>query len=135
MNDESRGTLRALELALDVFDVLETGGLLVVDELEASLHTLLSRKFLSLFASEETNPNQAQMICTTHDTNLLCSEFLRRDQIWFTEKDRFGQTHLYPLTTIRTRNTDNLEKGYLQGRFGAVPFFGTISKLFDPVAA
>ena len=55
---------------------------------------------------------------------------LRRDQVWFTEKDTAGQTHLYPLTDIRTRKGDNIEKGYLQGRFGAIPFAGSISELF-----
>jgi AAA15 family ATPase/GTPase len=128
--DESKGTRRALELSLVVFDIIENGGLLVVDELEASLHTLLSKAFIDLFSSEKSNVGRGQLICTTHDTNLLCSSSLRRDQIWFAEKDTTGQTHLYPLTNIRTRNSDNLERGYLQGRYGAVPFFGNISELF-----
>jgi AAA15 family ATPase/GTPase len=66
---------------------------------------------------------------TTHDTNLLNAPGLRRDQIWFTEKDAAGATHLYPLTDIETRKGDNLEKGYLQGRFGAIPFAGSAADL------
>ena len=76
-----------------------------------------------------TNPHGAQVVATTHDTNNLCSGLLRRDQIWFAEKGHSGSTHLYPLTDISTRNTDNLEKGYLQGRFGAVPYLGRVEDL------
>jgi len=101
----------------------------VVDELDASLHTYLAEDIISLFNSKTTNPNGAQLIATTHDTNLLNRKLLRRDQIWFTEKDDKGATALYPLTDIRTRNTDNIEKGYLEGRFGAVPFRRSVEAL------
>ena len=74
-----------------------------------------------MFCSPETNPKGAQLIATTHDTNLMNSSVLRRDQLWFIEKDVDGATQLYPLTDIRTRGSDNFEKGYLQGRYGAVP--------------
>ena len=77
---------------------------------------------LTLFSNRTTNPRGAQLVATTHDTTLLASSFLRRDQVWFTEKDFDGATHLYRLTDIRTRKSDNIEKGYLQGRYGAVPF-------------
>jgi AAA15 family ATPase/GTPase len=126
---ESRGTLRLLKLLRPVLHALDTGGLVLVDEIDSSIHALLSRKIVSLFSSKETNKRGAQIIGTTHDTTLLCADFLRRDQIWFTEKDRTGTTHLFPLTDIKTRNTDNFEKGYLQGRFGAVPFLGPIEGL------
>jgi len=121
--------LRLLKLLQPLLQTLDTGGLLFVDEIDSSLHTLIAQKLLNLFSSRSTNKNGAQLIATTHDTNLLCSDSLRRDQIWFTEKDRGGATHVFPLTDIKTRNTDNLEKGYLQGRFGAVPFVGPIEKL------
>jgi AAA15 family ATPase/GTPase len=126
---ESRGTRRLMNLLLSAFKVLDIGGVLVVDELDSSLHTLLSMKLLDLFGDSSINPHGAQMIATTHDTNILCSDKVRRDQIWFVEKDAEGASHLYPLTDIRTRNTDNLEKGYLQGRFGAVPFLGSVKDL------
>jgi AAA15 family ATPase/GTPase len=71
------------------------------------------------------NPHGAQIIFTTHDTNILDRASLRRDQIWFTEKDAEGGTHLYPLTDFKPRKNENLERGYLQGRYGAVPFIGS----------
>jgi hypothetical protein len=126
---ESRGTLRLLKLLRPVLHALDSGGLVLIDEIDSSIHALLSRKIVSLFSSVETNKRGAQLIGTTHDTTLLCADFLRRDQIWFTEKDRSGATHLFPLTDIKTRNSDNFERGYLQGRFGAVPFVGPIEEL------
>ncbi len=126
---ESRGTRRLIIILWSAFKALDNGGILFIDELDASLHTLLAMKLIDLFSDRDLNKNGAQLIATTHDTNILCSEYLRRDQIWFTEKDSEGATHVYPLTDIRTRNTDNLEKGYLQGRFGAVPFLGSIKAL------
>ena len=124
LDDESDGTLRLLALLTPAFRALDAASLMVVDELDASLHTQACEALLALFASPKTNPRGAQLIATTHDTNLLRSPFLRRDQIWFTEKDAEGATHLYPLTDFRTRKGDNLERGYLQGRFGAIPFAG-----------
>ncbi len=91
------------------------------------MHTRASEIILSLFNDKATNPKGAQLIVTTHDTNLLNATGLRRDQVWFTEKDHGGATHLYPLTDFETRKGDNLEKGYLQGRFGAIPFAGSFS--------
>ena len=116
-----------------MFRALDEGTLLVIDESDASLHTQACEAVLALFSSATTNPKGAQLIATTHDTNLLRSPLLRRDQIWFTEKDAEGATHLYPLTDIRTRKGDNLEKGYLQGRYGAIPFAGPISDLISSV--
>lgn len=127
---ESRGTKRVASIVVAAFDALDRGATFFIDEIDASLHTLLSLKVLSLFLNEETNPNGAQIVATTHDTNILCSGLLRRDQVWFAEKDSSGATNVYPLTDIKTRNTDNLEKGYLQGRFGAVPYFGDVEELF-----
>ena len=75
-----------------------------------------------LLDSPTSNPHSAQLIFNTHDTNLLRSDHLRRDQIWFTEKDSTGSSHLYPLTDFKPRQQENLENGYLQGRYGAIPF-------------
>ena len=123
---EGDGTRRFLVLLDSVFKALDRGTLLVVDELDASLHTQAAEAVVRLFLSDDTNRKGAQLIATTHDTNLLAIEGLRRDEIWFTEKDDRGGTFLFPLTEIRTRIGDNLERGYLQGRFGAIPFVGPV---------
>jgi AAA15 family ATPase/GTPase len=119
---ESRGTLALISMLLPILGALETGGVLAIDELESSLHPLLAIRIVELFTNRATNPKGAQLIFSTHDTNLLRA--LRRDQIWFTEKDREGATHLYPLSDFKPRRDENLERGYLQGRYGAIPFLG-----------
>jgi hypothetical protein len=77
---------------------------------------------IRLFNNPATNPRGAQLIFNTHDTNLLSSGLLRRDQIWFTEKKDDGSSQLFPLSDFKPRRTENLENGYLQGRYGAIPF-------------
>ncbi len=119
---ESAGTLRLLSALPKVLGALKTGGIVAVDELDLSLHTQAAEKLLKMFCSKRYNPHGAQLLATTHDTNLLESACLRRDQVWFVSKDQNGATEIYPLTDIRTRSSDNIEKGYLQGRFGATPF-------------
>ena len=127
---ESAGTIALLELAPRILHTLRTGGLLCVDELEASLHPALALNIVKMFNDPAHNTNNAQLVFTTHDANLLGSvseePALRRDQVWFTEKDDAGRTHLYPLTDFHPRKEENLERGYLQGRYGAVPFLGDL---------
>ena len=118
---ESAGTRRLLVMLGLVYAALDSGSRICIDELDASLHTHAAEAVLKLFCSRHTNPNGAQLVATTHDTNLLESPSLRRDQVWFTEKDYSGATELYPLTDIQTRRGDNFEVGYLQGRYGGVP--------------
>ena len=122
LDSESAGTRRLLVMLDFVFQALDQGMPICVDELDASLHTHASEAVLALFCSRDTNPKGAQLIATTHDSELMRSSVLRRDQLWFTDKDACGATRLYPLTDIRTRSGDDFAKGYLQGRFGAVPF-------------
>ena len=129
LEKESSGTRRLLVLLRSVFRSLDIGTPLVIDELDSSLHTQACEAIIALFSLPTTNPNGAQLIATTHDTNLLRSPLLRRDQVWFTEKDEGGATHVFPLTDIRTRKNDNIEKGYLQGRFGAIPFSGPVEEI------
>jgi AAA15 family ATPase/GTPase len=129
LSSESSGTIRLLILFKEIFAALDSGSFLAIDEIDASLHTYLVEDIFRLFNSKTANPKGAQLLATTHDTNLLCGELLRRDQIWFVEKDKTGSSTTYPLTDIRTRNTDNIEKGYLEGRFGAVPFRGRLDLL------
>lgn len=130
LSEESEGTKTLFRLAPHVFQALNHGGVLVVDELDASLHPLLGMQVLKLFCGENTNRRNAQLIFTTHDTNLLGTTLgeplLRRDQVWFTEKDATGSTRLYPLTDYKPRNVENLERGYLQGRYGAIPYIGQL---------
>ncbi len=117
---ESAGTKRLFSLLTLWHDVLETGMTLCVDELEASLHPLLIRKLIKMICGPQ-NTSGAQLIFTTHNTNLLDASLLRRDQIWFTEKDPDGATQLYPLSDYRPRKDEMLQKGYLAGRYGAIP--------------
>jgi len=124
MNLESDGTLAFFELLGPVIDALDEGGVICIDELDSSLHPLLALELVRVFNSAERNAKGAQLLFNTHDTNLLDLSILRRDQIWFTEKDRCGTTHLYPLTDFKPRKQENLQRGYLQGRYGAIPFLG-----------
>ncbi|WP_368248609.1 ATP/GTP-binding protein, partial [Intestinimonas butyriciproducens] len=102
---------------------LDLGTLLVADEMDAHLHPLLTKHLVSLFDSTEFNPKGAQLIFTSHSTNLLDLDFLRRDQIWFTEKDeQTAATDLFSLYDFSIRKDTKVEKGYLIGRFGAIPF-------------
>lgn len=121
---ESAGTLALLQLLGPVFARLNDGGVVLIDELNSTLHPLVSRELINLFQNPKTNPGHAQLLFTTHDTNLLAGALMRRDQVWFVEKDNEGSTHLYSLSDIRVRSTDNIERGYLMGKFGAVPFMG-----------
>jgi hypothetical protein len=123
--NESDGTVAYFSLLGPVVNTLESGGVLCVDELNSSLHPLLALELVRVFNDRKRNPLGAQLIFNTHDTNLLDSSLLRRDQIWFTEKDSSGATHLYPLSDFKPRKNENLERGYLQGRYGAIPFLGS----------
>ncbi|MDY0170139.1 MAG: ATP-binding protein [Thermoguttaceae bacterium] len=129
LREESNGTQTLFYLALPVLRALQRGSVLLVDELEHSLHPALAKHIIDQFNDPATNPNNAQLIFTTHDTNLLGTMLgeppLRRDQVWLTEKDSEGATVLYPLTDYKPRKAENLERGYLQGRYGAVPFLAT----------
>lgn len=130
-DDESAGTLALFALLGPVLKTLEAGGLLMIDELDASLHPLLAIELVRLFNDPKRNPERAQLVFNTHDTNLLDPSLLRRDQVWFVEKDVNGASHLYPLTDFKPRKLENLERGYLQGRYGAVPFVGSL-QLIEP---
>lgn len=125
---ESAGTNKLFDLAGPVFDTLLNGKTLVVDELDAKMHPLISQYIIKLFNNPATNPNNAQLVFTTHDTHLLSANLLRRDQIWFTEKDKQEKTDLYSIMDIvlpdgsKPRNDSNFEKSYIAGRYGAIPY-------------
>jgi AAA15 family ATPase/GTPase len=131
LGDESDGTQKLFFLLGPILDTLENGRVLIIDEMEARLHPLMTRTIIGLFSSPKTNPKRAQLIFTTHDTNLLSNKLLRRDQIWFIEKDRFEASHLYSLVEIKVgggkvRNDASFENDYLLGRYGAIPILGDI---------
>jgi uncharacterized protein len=135
LRQESDGTKVLLQIAQPVISALARGHLVIIDELERSLHPLLARYVLRLFGDPSRNPNHAQVLFTTHDTNLIGTSAgpaaLTREQIWLTEKNRSGATVLYPLTDYKPRKQENLERGYLQGRYGAIPFLGQLLEVKD----
>ena len=123
MTEESDGTNSYFKLIGVVKKALDLGTLLVADEMDAHLHPLLTKHLVSLFNSAEFNPKGAQLIFTSHNTNLLDLDVLRRDQIWFTEKDeQTAATDLFSLYDFSIRKDAKVEKGYLIGRYGAIPF-------------
>ena len=127
LQNESSGTLKMFALYPFLNEVLSKGGILFVDELNAKLHPLLVRVFVQMFLNKELNPNNAQLIFTTHDTWQLNSNLLRRDEIWFTEKQDNGVSQLYSLVDFvdndgdKIRKDENYEKNYLLGKYGAIP--------------
>lgn len=129
---ESEGTNKIIDLSGPIFDTLINGKALIIDELDAKLHPLITMKIVELFNNPKINKNKAQLLFVTHDTNLLGEEIFRRDQIWFTEKDEYEQTDLYSLYDItlpdgtKVRNDANLERNYIKGRYGAIPYFSKI---------
>ncbi|QKE40317.1 MAG: ATP-binding protein [Ferrovum myxofaciens] len=119
---ESYGTLRLLGYAAPLLDAIENGKLIVVDEFDTSLHPSLTRYVLRMLHKPHLSQNGAQLWMTTHDTSLLDPELLRRDQVWFVEKKKDQSTELYGLTEFSPRKDEAIERGYLQGRYGAIPF-------------
>lgn len=127
---ESAGTQRLFAVAGPWLDILESGLVVCIDELETSMHPLMVRELVRMFMCPKANAKGAQIIFTTHNPLLLDTTLLRRDQVWFTDKDEEGAAHLYPLTDYSPRKGESLVRGYLSGRYGAVPFipaglFGT----------
>ena len=125
MEQESVGTQHFFARIGGWLQALENGALLVVDEIEDSLHPLLTKRLIEMVQDKAVNTKGAQLIFTTHDAMLLDLNFFRRDQIWFAEKnDETCATELYSLVSFSPRKGENVRKGYLQGRFGAIPFIG-----------
>ena len=106
-------------------NTLQDGKILIIDELDASLHPMLTKHLVKLFSNKDINTKNAQLIFATHDTNLLKPQIFKRDQIWFTEKDKYGSTTLYSILEIKgVRANDDFEKQYIEGKYGAVPYLG-----------
>lgn len=134
-SQESAGTNKVFNISGPVFDVLQDGGVLIIDELDSSLHPLLTLAITKLFNSEIENKKNAQLIFSTHDTNLFSYGKYRRDQIYFVEKDSYGASDLYSLVEYKEengkkiRNDRSFESDYIQGRYGAIPYIGNLSKI------
>jgi hypothetical protein len=123
MGEESDGTRKLFEFAGGWLRALDSGATLFVDELDRSLHPKLTHYLVQLFNSK-TNRNNAQLVFTTHDTTLLDPDLLRRDQVWFVEKNPQRASHVYSLLEFSPRKDEALERGYLKGRYGAIPLIG-----------
>ncbi|MBN2024215.1 MAG: ATP/GTP-binding protein [Pirellulales bacterium] len=134
LKEESDGSQRLLNLLPALYRLTKDGGVCVIDELERSMHPMLARKFVEFFLKAVPNA-KGQLIFTTHESTLLDQDLMRRDEIWFAEKDPEGATHLYSLSDFKVRNDLRIDKGYLEGRFGAIPFLGGIDQLMEQQAS
>ena len=128
LSEESDGTQRLLSLISALHRLRTAGSAYVIDEVDRSLHPILVRELLHFFLQSRVG-GPRQIIVTTHESNLLDQDLLRRDEIWFAEKDQTGATRLYSLVNFKVRNDLEIRKHYLQGRFGAVPFLGNLENL------
>jgi AAA15 family ATPase/GTPase len=131
LNEESTGTIKLLAMGGLILEALAAGQVLIVDELDKSLHPKLTRALINIFHSKKTNPNNAQLIFATHDVSLLDNELFRRDQVWFAEKEYEGYSHYYAISDILgVRAHGPYEKYYLSGRFGANPVINEVELNF-----
>ena len=130
-NQESAGTNKIFNLSGPILEALSGGYTLVIDELDSQMHPLISCRLVEMFNNPQENPNSAQLIFTTHDTNLLSRDVFRRDQVWFTEKDSMGRTTLYTMMKAQEingrlghapRSDSNYQKNYIPGMYGAIPY-------------
>ena len=122
LEDESDGTRKLMSIAPAIESVLGKGGVLLVDELERELHPMLVYFIIAKFQSKRSNPHGAQIIFTTHNTELMNLEYMRKDQIYFADKKRTdSSSELYGVTDFTTKTADNIRKGYLAGKYGATP--------------
>jgi uncharacterized protein len=127
LEEESAGTIKLFSQAGGLLKALGEGATLVFDEMDNSLHPLIVRFLVGLFHDNDINKLNAQLLLTTHDTSLLDDNIFRRDQVWFIEKDQNSSSRLYSLLDFSPRKDEALEKGYLKGRYGALPFVGPLN--------
>lgn len=131
VNHGSEGTKKFFNMAGIILECLLDGKILVIDEFNTRLHPLITRLIVDMFNSVEGNPNNAQLIFSTHDTNLLDKDIFRRDQVYFTEKDKMGGSHIYSLVEYKPRNDEAYEKNYIKGKYGGIPFLGDRKTLIE----
>ena len=128
---QSKGTRTLITLLIPALGALAAGSLLVVDELDTSLHPDLARAFVSLFSKPESNPHGAQLVFSTHDVTLLDSGLLRRDEVWMADKDQQGASRVTPLSDFKLRSRDGIERAYRNGRVGGIPLGNEFHIEFD----
>jgi AAA15 family ATPase/GTPase len=133
---ESEGTKKFFNLSGHILNSLKYGKVLVIDELDAQLHPNLMEKLVFMFQDKRINTQSAQLIFAGHNTNLLGSKLLRRDQVWVTEKNRYGATELYAIADYKTskgkaRNKEAMEQNYIDGKYGGVPFLGNLENFLE----
>ncbi len=130
LEEESDGTRKIFSFAGPWIDTLKNGKVLFIDELHDSLHPHIVKFLVSLFHNKKTNPKNAQLIFTTHETSILDQDIFRKDQIWFCKKDKQQETEIYPLSDFSPRKgAENLEKSYLAGKYGALPVVSSLRLL------
>lgn len=127
MFEESDGTSRLFDFIPMLIDMRANDAVYVIDEIDRSLHPMLTLKLIEMFDSLLKKDSQMQLICTTHESNLLSTAPVRQDEVWFVEKDKKGESHLSSLCEYKPR--ENVQKGYLNGRYGAIPFFGELNNI------
>ena len=127
MSEESDGSIRLLDFIPMLIDLRLNESVYLVDEIDRSMHPMLSKKLLEYYFSHLSNERDTQLICSTHESNLLDLDLIRADEVWFVEKGREGASHLTSLAEYKPR--EDIRKGYLQGRYGAIPFFAPIQSL------
>jgi AAA15 family ATPase/GTPase len=130
LNSESEGTRQFVTFMRYFIPALIEGGIFFIDEIDKNIHSMMLAKLIEMFNNPNINKGGAQLIFNTHDTSILKSDILKRDEIWFVEKNEEGCSEVYPLTEFKSiREGFNYEKGYLEGRFGAIPYLGDIKEL------
>jgi AAA15 family ATPase/GTPase len=127
LGEESDGTIRLLDFIPAFKEVVSKNKVFVIDEIERSIHPLLVKELVKKFSFDEKS--HGQLIFTTHESNLLDQEIFRQDEIWFTEKDKDGNTNIYSLSDFKEHNTIDIRKGYLNGRYGSIPFLANLQDL------
>ena len=129
--NESEGTKKVFAFSTPILQTLKYGRVLVMDELEARLHPLITRAIVELFNSPETNPKNAQLVFMTHDASLINGKLFRPDQIWFMEKSQQEYTVLYSLAEYKLKPDADLKENYIKGRYGAIPFIGNLKSFIS----
>ena len=127
LDEESDGTIRLLDFTPAFQDIVTNKKVYIIDEIERSIHPLLIKELVRKFSAD--NETKGQLIFTTHESNLLDQSIFRQDEIWFAEKDKNGCTDLYSLSDFKEHNTIDIQKGYLTGRYGSIPFLGNLTDL------
>ncbi len=127
LENESDGTNRLLDYIPAFQDIISKNKVFIIDEIERSIHPLLIKELLKKFSLD--NKTNGQLIFTTHESNILDQSLLRQDEIWFIEKDKLGCSDMYPLSDFKEHHTKDIKKGYLTGRYGAIPFLGNLKDL------